>query len=60
MIVPRSAIPKAVPISRIAPLIAEATPLFSLSTLFNTAVVIGAKIIDIPKPITMKAGTMAM
>ena len=51
--------PKAVPISRIAPLIAEATPLFSLSTLLSTAVVIGAKIIDIPKPITTKAGTIA-
>ena len=59
MIVPSRAMPKAVPISRIAPLIAEATPLFSLSTLLSTAVVIGAKISDMPKPITTKAGTIA-
>ena len=56
-IVPSSATPKAVPISRIAPFTAEAMPLFSGSTLLSTAVVIGAQVNDMPSPMTTNDGT---
>ncbi len=56
---PSSAIPKAKPVSRMAPFTAEATPLLAVSTLFSTAVVIGAKIRLIPAPKTIRAGRMS-